>query len=259
MEGAQQPREDSVPWFPRFALYCVMVGGIGVVVVALMLPAINTGDRNPLGTLCANHLRRVGLALQNYHSTHGSFPPAYFADTEGRPMHSWRVIILPYMEDQQAQQLAKMYRWEEPWDSEHNLALTERYMPVCYACPKDESRAATQTNYLAITGPGTAWNGAHVIREKDATDGLSHTVFITEATGLAVYWSEPRDLSVNQMIHMMRPGQESDSQTPRLSHKGGANFLFLEASVHFIQRGVPSETLRALSTIAGGEEFEPPF
>src|SRR5262245_15742705 len=69
---------------------------------------------------CSNHLKQIGLALQNYHDTFGSFPPAYIADSKGQPIHSWRVLILPFIEQRQ---LYDKYRFDEPWDGPNNSNL----------------------------------------------------------------------------------------------------------------------------------------
>jgi hypothetical protein len=66
--------------------------------VALLLPSVGHGPEHPRRAQCGNHLKQIGLALQNYHDTYNSFPPAYIADANGKPMHSWRVLILPFME-----------------------------------------------------------------------------------------------------------------------------------------------------------------
>jgi type II secretory pathway pseudopilin PulG len=267
MAGSQPPKIDRGPWMHRlwgqlraFTLveWCV-IAVIVAVLVALILPAIGAyrEARYKRPPQCSSLLRRIALALQNYHSEYGSFPPAYLADEQGRPMHSWRVMILPYLEGEEAQKVAQQYRWDEPWDSPHNLLLTQAYMPGAYGCPMDRDRSEVQTNYVAITGRGTAWDGGNSIREKDVVDGLANSLAIGDLSGLAVHWSEPRDVNMDELIGIMRASEQEDG--PRPSHQGGTNFLLLDASVHFIQRGVPPETLRAMSTIAGGEKFEPPF
>src|SRR5260370_743998 len=69
----------------------------GGVVIALLLP--QTSSREPARrSQCKNNLKQIGLALHNYHDVYGSFPPAYFVDASGKPMHSWRVLILPFLD-----------------------------------------------------------------------------------------------------------------------------------------------------------------
>jgi hypothetical protein len=255
---------NSTPPHPRShrrtILGCLLAALVLALPCIVLLSLVNaTYDKDSLRIQCMNHLRQIGIALQNYHSAHGSLPPSYFTDEQGRPMHSWRVIILPFVEHKAAAELFQQYRWDEPWNSQHNLALTENYMPQVYACTDKGSRVAGQTNYFAVTGPGTAWDGPNSIREKQVTDGLSNTFAVCDLAGLEIHWSDPRDVSVDQLISIMHPIEQPGDNAPRPSHTYGTNFLFLDASVHFIRSSIPPETLRAMSTIAGAEEFNSPF
>jgi len=241
----------------KLLVFTVTVVAMLFLIAVALLPDFEHDPRQQRRD-CANQLRLVGLALQNYHALHGCFPPAYFADEHGQPMHSWRVIILPHFEGPQAQEILNRYRWDEPWDSEHNLELTQTYMPPYYVCPAC-NHLPGQTNYLAITGPGTAWPGKNSICEADVTDGLSTTFAICDVAGLAVHWSEPRDISVNQMLNLMRKRNTPNSVTPQPLHDGSTHFLFLDSSVRGIEPTARTDSLRALSTIAGGENFIPLF
>ena len=99
----------------------------------------------------------MGVALLTYHDTYGSFPPAYIADDQGRPMHSWRVLILPYLEEKS---LYDRYDFSEPWDGPDNSQLAAE-MPKVYRCRSDScSLSPTDTSYLAVVGDGTIWPGA---------------------------------------------------------------------------------------------------
>lgn len=80
---------------------------------------------------CQANLRAIGLALQAYHADHGCYPPAYMADASGRPLHSWRVLILPYLGEPE---LFRAYRFDEPWDGPNNARLAT-WMPELYQCP----------------------------------------------------------------------------------------------------------------------------
>jgi prepilin-type processing-associated H-X9-DG protein len=242
----------------------IVIGVLAVLgvllVLSFLIQSFDTSSRLILqDKTCSHHIRAIGLALQNYHSIHGTFPPAYFADERGQPMHSWRVMLLPLLEDARALAFAKKYRWDEPWCSEHNLALSQDFIPEIYVCKISNNRIAGQTNFLAVTGEDTAWNRGESIRESDVTDGLAKTIAACDLSGLAVHWTEPRDVSVDQLVNIMRRRDELDAQGARPSHKNGTNFLFLDASVHGIQSNVRPETLRAMSTIAGAEEFNSPF
>src|SRR6266704_588138 len=92
--------------------------GLGIaatlIVVALFLPGYNSRARPASRrTQCLNNIRNIALALHNYASLNGSLPPAYIADANGRPMHSWRVLILPYVD---RSDIYAAYRFDEPWN-----------------------------------------------------------------------------------------------------------------------------------------------
>ena len=102
--------------------------------------------RTRRGGQCINNLKQIGLAMHNYHARHKTFPPAYTVDKDGKPLLSWRVLILPYLEQDA---LYKEFHLDEPWDSEHNRALIDR-MPTTYLCPGGSSKRADRgkTTYL---------------------------------------------------------------------------------------------------------------
>jgi hypothetical protein len=78
---------------------------------------------------CRNNLKAIGLALYNYADAHGgTLPPAYVADAHGRPLYSWRVLILPYIEQRP---LYDRFHLDEPWDSPNNRTLIAS-MPFTY-------------------------------------------------------------------------------------------------------------------------------
>src|SRR5262249_9746575 len=109
---------------------------------------------------CWHKLMSVSMALESYRTSFGRYPPAFVADKNGKPMHSWRVLILPFMG---YDQLYKAYDFSQPWDAPKNKKLlTERpYEYFCDDDPGTNSAGASRTSYLAIVGPDTAWTDAN--------------------------------------------------------------------------------------------------
>lgn len=231
----------------EFALCGVLVLLLGA---CLGAPAIQSGARSGARrSQCSNNLKNISLALQNYHDTFGSFPPAFVADESGRPMHSWRVLILPFMENKG---LYDKYRFDEPWDGPNNSKLAHM-MPEPYRCPHDFQRGEfLETSYLAVIGPETVWPGEKSITLADVADGTSNTLLVVEVHDSGIHWMEPRDLHMSQMPMLVNAprGQGLSSEHPH-----GAQCAFVDGHVQLLTNNTPAETLRALLTISGGENI----
>ena len=147
---------------------------------ASLIDAISRPARQAaIRSQCVNNEKQIGLAIHNYIAGHDSFPPAYTADKAGKPLLSWRVLILPYIEQDA---LYKEFHLDEPWDSPHNKALIAK-MPATYRCPGESDDLAGQgkTRYLAPRGKATIFPGAETVKLRDVTDGTSNTIMVVEA------------------------------------------------------------------------------
>ncbi len=159
------------------------------VLIALLLPAVQAAREAARRSQCINNLKQIGLALHNYHSAEGRFPPAAIIGADGTPLLSWRVAILPYLE---REGLYRRFKLDEPWDGPHNKPLLAE-MPPVFACPSDPVSPPTTTHYQVIVGPGAFFDGKDGIRLADITDGTSNTLAAVEAKA-AVPWTQPADL-----------------------------------------------------------------
>ncbi len=178
------------------------VAGVASVIgiLWLLLPSGSTPRWVARRMQCGYNLKEIGLALQNYHDEHKSFPPAYVCDERGKPMHCWRVLILPYLRQDgrtDAEQLYKSYNFSEPWDGPNNIKLAPA-ITALYQCPEEIHSGASGVSYVAIVGRKTMWPGRKGIRRADVKDGLSNTIMIVETTGSGIQGSEPRDLDYGQ-------------------------------------------------------------
>lgn len=187
------------------------------------------------------------MALQQYHDAFGCFPPAYVADENARPMHSWRVLILPFVDQQE---LYKRYRFDEPWDGPNNRKLHDVIVPL-YSCPSEPKRGSA-TSYVVVTGPETAWRGGTSLSLGDIRDGTSQTISVAEVASGSVHWMEPRDLEFDRMSFTI---DSSDKAVGLESHHpGGANVLMADGSVHWLAAKTARRSLRALLTASGGDD-----
>ena len=165
-------------------------------------------------------------------------------------MHSWRVLILPFIEQQA---LHQRYNFNEPWDSPGNLAVTNTVIPAysCPSCPSSAgSSSSTETNYMVIAGPGTVFDGAKAASFRDITDGTSNTILAVEVIGSGVNWAEPVDLDASNMqFPVVAPGATG----PDSYHPGGLNAALCDGSVRFFSETMARQVFAALITKAGNE------
>ena len=103
--------------------------------------------------------------------------PSNIRDREGSPLLSWRVAILPYIEEDS---LYKEFHLDEPWDSPHNIQLLPR-MPRNYKSVGEQPPEPHMTFYRGFTGPGTAFERDGLTLEKDFPNGTDETVLVVEA------------------------------------------------------------------------------
>jgi hypothetical protein len=216
------------------------VAVIGIL-VALLLPAVQAAREAARRNQSMNNMKQLMLAMHNHHDMRKSFPAHAICSADGKPLLSWRVQILPLIEEQT---LYSQFHLDEPWDSEHNRALVE-LMPAVLRNPNLVSEAGT-TNYLAVVGSECVFDGtAKGIGFAKITDGTSKTVMLVEADAdQAVIWTKPDDF-------------EHDANNPAAGlggmRPGGWLAGFADGSVQFIPAEADNQTINALFTRAGGE------
>ena len=190
-----------------------------------------------------NNFKQIALAMHNYHDAHGHFPPAAICNKDGKPLLSWRVAILPYVEQQY---LYKKFRLDEPWDSEHNKKLLP-LMPNVYALSGVAGEGASMTYYRVFVGPEAGFLLEKGRRLADITDGTSNTWMVVESQE-GVPWTKPDELPFDR-----------NQPLPQLGNffNGGFNAAFMDGSVRFYPKPPPEQTIRALITPSGGEIIKP--
>jgi hypothetical protein len=203
---------------------------------------------------CRGRCKFLVVALHNYHDHYGTLPPAYIADANGKPMHSWRVLLLPMLEESA---LHARYDFSQPWNSPKNIALAGE-MPRAYCCPSCEAeRSKGETNYVAIVGPQTAWPGTKGIALAEITDKKDDTLLFVETHGSGICWLEPRDLDLATMPLTINPRGKTGISS---RHPQGPNAATAWGAVPtFDQTKATAPALKAAATIAGGEPDPPPF
>jgi prepilin-type processing-associated H-X9-DG protein len=187
--------------------------------------------------------------MNNYETLKGGLPAAAIVDRQRKPLLSWRVAILPYLD---AQSLYDKFKLDEPWDSPHNKALLKE-MPAVYGCPsRDLAGEPGMTAYRAFSGPGAILDPTRLTRLDQVTDGTTNTVLVVESAE-AVPWTKPDDLPFGNA----RALQGNPLFGAGSKHPGGFNAAFADASVRFIKLSISPQTFRALITRSGGEFIAP--
>lgn len=226
-------------------LYCPLF--FGPVLLTLILDHHGTCYEPWGAPSCTRHLHRISIALQSYHDSYGSFPPAYIPDKTGEPMHSWRVLILPFLGEQE---LYDKYRFDEPWNGPHNSQLhAEQSHYICYSGGL----------YVAVVGPYTVWPGAKATQLSDITDEPAKTIMVVESRNTDRHWMEPYDLQVDMMsINISEPSARSRGR-PHHTHRtwiwqsvySYAHVLTADGSVQRLKANTEPKTIKALLTIDG--------
>jgi hypothetical protein len=212
----------------------------------MLFDAVQAARRAAISSQSQSPLNQLLLALHNYHDAHAQFPPAYFADENGKPMHSWRVMLLPYVEEGA---LYKAYNFSEPWNGPNNSKLANK-IPSVYRSPS-ESESNTFANIVALVGPGTAFPGSSSTKLSEFADGQENTILLTEITRSDIPWLEPRDLRVEEMSFRV-----NDKTKPSISAVYWRRpYVVFADSIHAygVSNDISPDALKAIMTIAGHE------
>jgi len=228
-------------------------------------PAVQAAREAARRMQCSSHLKGLTLAFHTYHDVYKSFPPAYTVDENGKPLHSWRVLILPFME---GQALYEKIRLDEPWDSEYNRQfhdMQEVYKTIRPMVPMTNEQIGASTvryfrcpssfknilaplgrgtfqagncNYSVVIGEETIFPGSKATSLSDITDGTPNTILLVERI-IPICWMDPNneisfDIAcegVNR--HLLGIGSE---------HTGGANVGYADGSIRFLRHPTDGRT-----------------
>jgi hypothetical protein len=206
-------------------------------VATLVLPVLLKMREEAERAVSTNNLKRIALAMHNYESSYGRFPAAVIMGPDGKTPHSWRVEILPYLEQNQ---LFHAYKMNEPWDSPNNKKVLEKMPDVFNATPNQPS---TMSSYYVLTGKETAFPGEKGLRFTHITDGTSNTLLAVEAK-CDIPWTKPEDLAYDAKKPLPKFGGY---------FQDGFNAALCDGSVRFLKNTVAERVMRALITASGGE------
>lgn len=229
--------EDIAPGKSARSFSVVKV--VGCILAALLLyvltnPQFQGAREAARRSLCTNNLKQIGLALHDYHDAYGSLPPAYVVDEIGTPLYSWRVVLLPFLE-----QKSLYSEWDltQAWDSPANRRLSDTVLSV-YTCP-NSTDAGPCTNYIAPVGPDSVFPGTEAVTFDDITDPTHQTIMVAEMTGARIPWAAPFDERVSFDSINSSGGIGS-------KHVGGMHVLFCDGSAGFVLEDTDATALTNL-------------
>ena len=216
------------------------------VMVGLLLPAVQAAREAARRTSSMNNMKQILLAMHIYHDAMQKFPDARARNADGKLMLSWRVALLPYLEEGD---LYNQFHLDEPWDSEHNLKLVAK-MPRVYADPSVPVLPGTEglTNYHVPFGDGLLFDAKGPTHFRDVTDGTSNTIAVFEAAR-PVPWTMPEDAEISEA----NPAANLSRLRAGIFQVG-----FADGSVQVLPQTIDAMTLWSLFTRAGGEVVNRP-
>jgi type II secretory pathway pseudopilin PulG len=183
-----------------FLIRLLAYGAVILIVLLMLLPAQRSAREAARRNSCMNNLKQISLALIHYESANGAYPPAYTVDAEGRPLHSWRTLILPYMEQQA---LYDSIDLTKPWDDPANEHAYNA-MPEVYRCPSDPTDNADKhlTTYLAVVTPDSAIRTADSLSFAEIPAPSETLLVIDAAPSQATHWMSPVDADEEVLLNV---------------------------------------------------------
>ena len=239
--------QDAEPWakvvISRIVVATALI--VVVVLVGLLLPALQSARMPSRRNISRYRLKQIGLALLNYEISYGSLPPAYTVDGNGNRLHSWRTLILPYLEQHA---LYEKIDLTKAWDDPANAAYHNMRIDV-FECPSS-GVAPGSSNYLVVVDPSGIFHGSNFCNLTDVHDGTDNTLLVVEVDkSLSVPWMSPSDIDMQTYLDAQFKSQ----------HEGGAHCCFADGSCWFMKSSLDRASMRALVTKSAGDKLNNAF
>jgi hypothetical protein len=226
----------------------ILAGAIGVA-FRYGSPVVARLSATRVQGVAIRNLEQIASALNAYAADYGTYPLPIVRDANGRAMHSWRVAILPYLNEHD---LYKQYDFNKPWDDPENLVVAES-APRVYTGTNQGVWTGAQCYYHLVTGDRTIFPKSGPLSPKRINDDPAKTALVVE--GMSKFsstsaWTEPTELDFQSMTGAIgqNPGTEIGSVT-----EGGAAIATVDGLGHFLEESMPQDIVLAILTASGGE------
>ena len=224
----------------------------GFLLLVLLMPNVQQRRVHAVRRPSENDLRQLTLAMINYESVKGAFPPAYITDDTAKPIHSWRVLMLPNIGEDA---LYAKYDFDEPWDGPNNIKLLDQ-MPEGLSC-RISDPPANLTPYKLVVDKGTPFEGGQTSSYGDIKDGSSNTIAVVEDLKNPVPWTKPEDLTIEQAVALLSSRELKNvphvTQTHFTSKLYGPAVSSFDGSTHSIRPRANPTVIRNLCTHGDGK------
>lgn len=223
----------------------LIIGSVALVTLRYGSQGIQTMQENRMRGQCIRNLERIAKAMNAYAKDYGSYPPPVTVAADGRPMHSWRVLILPYLG---YQEMYDRFDLEQSWDSMANQEVAME-MPAEYRSPALTAMTGVETSYTLVTGTGTLFPPTGPLGPSDVTDDPAKTLLVVESVrllSLGMQWTDPADLEIGSLS--LSIGTDLGG-----NHDGGATAAMVDGRGYFLPDALDPSVVRALLTPRGGE------
>ncbi len=212
----------------------------------LLIPDLGAEREAAHRNACTHQMKRITLAMLMYERDHGTLPPAHTVDADGTPLHSWRVLLLPYLGHET---LYDKIRLDEPWDSQHNRQFHDQSVAF-YRCPSDPAARAGQTTYSVVVGPDMPFEAGQGKRLADFGPDSDDMILLVER-GEPVCWMAPANIPQSRAeegirhhgSHYLPPPTTEDIAS---HHPGGAMFGLRSGAVTFLTHSTEVEKVKTM-------------
>ena len=231
----------------RFLIVGLILLGVSpflLMALSVALPFVSYRMEISRRSTCESNLSDIGDALLAYQKDHDCFPPAYTTDENGKPLHSWRTLILPYLGHEE---LFAQVDLTKPWDTPSNQAAASE-IPSEYLCGTADLNHG-QTTYVAVIDPQGIMPGILPTHPRQILDGLSLTLIAVETDASnAVHWMSPKDINYATYL------KADVDPTTHASHMGGHHILMADGEVMFCVAGSPPDFKTAFITTNAADD-----
>lgn len=245
----------NLTWVNPILKLLIMVGCVGLAIAAIVWlawPALQRYKQNRNMMLAMSSASRIAQALNNYAADHGTYPTPVVTDAAGKPLYSWRVLLLPYLGEGA---LYQRFNLKEAWDSPDNTYVIAN-LPLAYLSPNSSNMVGlAEPNYMLVTGRGTLFPSSGPLGPNSVVDAKEETILVVEVSNAAISWAQPGDINRNNMN--FAAGQNAAGLKVGSEDGTDLSVAMVDGRPEMLPRNIPSSVLNSLLTPDGGEPIPP--